>query len=193
MNTHTNPIALVTGGSRGLGRNTALKLAARGVDVVLTYRSRADEAKAVVAEIERLGARAVALPLDVGDSRGFPAFEQAVREQLRAVWSRERFDYLVNNAGRSIRRSVTASSDRFHDYERVMAVNYFGSVRMVLALLPHWRLARQRNRGSSWTRTACWCRISVRKRPSSIARKRARSSGRRTRRISGRSRASPRS
>lgn len=51
-------------------------------------------------------------------------------------------DYLVNNAGRSIRRSVSASTDRLHDYERVMAVNYFGSVRMVLALLPHWRERR---------------------------------------------------
>ena len=51
-------------------------------------------------------------------------------------------DYLVNNAGRSIRRSISASTDRLHDYERVMAVNYFGSVRMVLALLPHWRERR---------------------------------------------------
>ena len=65
--THST-IALVTGGSRGLGRNTALKLAARGVDVILTYRSRRDEAEAVVAQIEKAGARAVALPLNVGAS-----------------------------------------------------------------------------------------------------------------------------
>jgi NAD(P)-dependent dehydrogenase (short-subunit alcohol dehydrogenase family) len=95
----STPIALITGGSRGLGRDMALKLAAQGTDILLTYRSRSDEAEAVVAAIEHLGRRAVALPLDVGDSDGFDAFVARVDETLRTHWQRERFDFLVNNAG----------------------------------------------------------------------------------------------
>lgn len=98
MNTST-PIALITGGSRGLGRDMALKLAAQGTDVILTYRSRREEADAVVAAIEAVGRRAVALQLDVGDSKSFDAFVAQVVEALRTHWQRERFDYLVNNAG----------------------------------------------------------------------------------------------
>ncbi|QRR35026.1 SDR family oxidoreductase [Hydrogenophaga sp. YM1] len=129
-----NPIALITGGSRGLGRNTALKLAARGVDVVFTYRSRADEAKAVLADIERLGARAVALPLDVGDSRGFPAFVRAVRERLASVWARERFDYLVNNAGIGIHAPFTETTEA--QFDELMNIHLKGSFFLTQALLP---------------------------------------------------------
>ena len=132
MNTH--PIALVTGASRGLGRNTALKLAARGVDLILTYRSRADEARAVVAEIERLGARAVALPLDVGDSRAFPAFAQAVREHLRATWQRERFDYLVNNAGIGIHAPFAETTEA--QFDELMNIHLKGTFFLTQALLP---------------------------------------------------------
>ncbi len=129
-----NPIAVITGGSRGLGRNTALKLAARGVDVVLTYRSRADEAKAVLAEIKRLGARAVALPLDVGDSRGLPAFARAVREQLTSVWGRERFDYLVNNAGIGIHAPFAETTEA--QFDELMNIHLKGSFFLTQALLP---------------------------------------------------------
>jgi NAD(P)-dependent dehydrogenase (short-subunit alcohol dehydrogenase family) len=95
---HT-PIALVTGGSRGLGREMALRLADQGSDLVITYRSRADEVAAVVAEIERRGRRAVALLLDVGDIASFPGFATAFRGALAERFGRERFDHLVNNAG----------------------------------------------------------------------------------------------
>ena len=131
---NTNPIALVTGASRGLGRNTALKLAARGVDVILTYRSRADEAQAAVAEIERLGARAVALPLDVGDSRSFPAFAQTVRERLRATWQRERFDYLVNNAGVGVHAPFADTTET--QFDELMNVHLKGTFFLTQALLP---------------------------------------------------------
>lgn len=135
MNTPTsNPIALITGGSCGLGRNTAFKLAARGVDVVLTDRSRADEARAVVAEIERLGARAVALPLDVSDSRRFPAFAQAVRDQLASAWGRERFDYLVNNAGIGIHAPFVETTEA--QFDELMNVHLKGSFFLTQALLP---------------------------------------------------------
>jgi len=95
----TTPIALITGGSRGLGRNAALKLAERGSDVILTYRSNAAEAQAVVRQIEQLGRRALALPLDVGDSASFKSFADQVKAALSSVWQRERIDHLVNNAG----------------------------------------------------------------------------------------------
>ena len=95
----TTPIALITGASRGLGRSSALHLAARGVDVILTYHSNASEARAVVGQIEALGRRAVALQLDVGHSPSFAAFADALKTALAQGWQRERFDYLVNNAG----------------------------------------------------------------------------------------------
>ena len=95
----TSKIAMITGGSRGLGRNTAVSLARKGVDVILTYQSRADDAQAVVAEIEALGRKAVAFQLDTGKVAGFDAFAGQVREALRGTWGRDSFDYLVNNAG----------------------------------------------------------------------------------------------
>lgn len=96
MNT---PIALVTGASRGLGKSTALKLAERGTDLILTYRSGIVEAQDVVRQAEALGRRAIALPLDVARSASFPAFAEEVRATLARVWQREHFDQLVNNAG----------------------------------------------------------------------------------------------
>ena len=77
---HTNKIALITGGSRGLGRNTALKLARDGADVILTYRERKDEGQAVLAEIEKLGRKAALLQLDVANTGGFDAFAKTVAE-----------------------------------------------------------------------------------------------------------------
>src|SRR3954464_12463969 len=87
-------IALVTGGSRGLGKSMALHLADRGVDLVITYRTGASEARAVVAQIEAKGRKAVALPLDVGDSHGFAAFADTLKAELARVWARDRFDAL---------------------------------------------------------------------------------------------------
>jgi NAD(P)-dependent dehydrogenase (short-subunit alcohol dehydrogenase family) len=95
-------IALITGGSRGLGKSAALKLAQQGVDVILTYHSQAGEAQAVVAEITGLGRRAVALQLDAAATAGLGAFAGAVRTALKDHWQREHFDYLLNNAGTGI-------------------------------------------------------------------------------------------
>jgi NAD(P)-dependent dehydrogenase (short-subunit alcohol dehydrogenase family) len=92
-------IALVTGASRGLGRNTALSIARHGGDVIITYRSGEAEAKSVVREIEALGRKAVALRLDVGDVSGIPSFVREVRRALRGTFGRDNFDHLVNNAG----------------------------------------------------------------------------------------------
>lgn len=92
-------ITLITGASRGLGRNTALSIARHGGDVILTYHSKADEANAAVSEIQAMGRKAVALQLDTGDVATFPAFADRLRSVLRETWQRETFDNLVNNAG----------------------------------------------------------------------------------------------
>lgn len=112
-------LALVTGASRGLGRNTALAIARGGGDVVVTYRGSADEATAVVADIEALGRRAVALQLDTGEVDAFPAFATRLRTALHDTWQRETFDHLVNNAGHGdtapIADTTVAQFDRLVD------------------------------------------------------------------------------
>jgi NAD(P)-dependent dehydrogenase (short-subunit alcohol dehydrogenase family) len=99
MNTQTQKIALITGGSRGLGRNTAESLARQGVDSVITYHSRADEAQAVVATLQAEGRKAVALQLDTGATETFAGFAERLGKALQETWGRSRFDYLINNAG----------------------------------------------------------------------------------------------
>jgi NAD(P)-dependent dehydrogenase (short-subunit alcohol dehydrogenase family) len=105
------PVVLITGGSRGLGRSAALAAAHSGIDVVLTYRQQAAEAQAVVADIEKLGRRAVALPLDVGDVASFEAFAGQLQQTLRGHWQRERFDFLVNNAGMGVHAPITETTE----------------------------------------------------------------------------------
>lgn len=130
----TRKIALITGGSRGLGRNAALKLAERGIDVLLTYRSQQSEAAAVVSEIERMGIRAAALPLDVGDSTSFPAFADAVRSTLQAHWQCERFDFLVNNAGIGIHASFADTTEA--QFDQLVNIQFKGVFFLTQALLP---------------------------------------------------------
>jgi NAD(P)-dependent dehydrogenase (short-subunit alcohol dehydrogenase family) len=93
-------IAIVTGGSRGLGRNTVLELARRGVHSIFTYHSNRTVAGEVVSAVSKAGAKAIALQLDTGKAGSFDAFVQSVREAL-ATLGAQRFDYLVNNAGTS--------------------------------------------------------------------------------------------
>jgi NAD(P)-dependent dehydrogenase (short-subunit alcohol dehydrogenase family) len=129
-----SPIALITGGSRGLGRSAALALAARGVDLILTYRSGLAEAQAVVAEAQALGVRAVALPLDVADSAGFPAFAGQVRAALQQHWQRERFDHLVNNAGIGVHAAFADTTEA--QFDQLMNVHLKGPFFLTQALLP---------------------------------------------------------
>ena len=128
------PIALITGGSRGLGRDMALKLAAQGTDVILSYRSRQEEAEAVVAGIESAGRRAVALPLDVGDIARFDGFVMQVAEALRNEWQRERFDYLVNNAGFGVYAPFAETDEA--QFDRLMNVHLKGPFFLTQKLLP---------------------------------------------------------
>lgn len=92
-------IALVTGGSRGLGKNMALRLAEKGNDVIITYHSKKEEANAVVAEIESKGQKAAALQLDVAQLKTFDDFLQQVSQTLKEKWNTDKFDMLINNAG----------------------------------------------------------------------------------------------
>jgi NAD(P)-dependent dehydrogenase (short-subunit alcohol dehydrogenase family) len=94
-----NKIAVVTGGSRGLGKNIALRLATDGIDIILTYRSKQDEAGAVVQEIEQKGRKAAALRLDTGLVGTFNSFLEEVSATLNEKWGRATFDFLINNAG----------------------------------------------------------------------------------------------
>lgn len=101
--TQTSKIALVTGGSRGLGKNMALSLARKGLDVILTYNSKKEEALEVVREIEQLGQKAAALQLNVGESGTFDAFIERVRSLLAETFKASAIDFLINNAGIGIR------------------------------------------------------------------------------------------
>lgn len=127
-------IAIVTGASRGLGKNTALKLAASGVDVILTYHSQKAEAEAVVASIERLGARAVALQLDVADSGAFAGFAARVKMLLQSIWQREQFDFLVNNAGFGIHVGFAETSES--QFEQLMNIHFKGVFFLTQSVLP---------------------------------------------------------
>jgi NAD(P)-dependent dehydrogenase (short-subunit alcohol dehydrogenase family) len=123
---------LITGASSGIGRAAALKIAAAGGIPLLVARTP-EKLDAVREEIERAGGTAYTYPADLSDYDSIDAMLAAVLAEHPAV------DMLINNAGRSIRRSVALSYDRFHDYERTIRLNYLGTIRLVLGLLPHMR------------------------------------------------------
>ncbi|GGX37359.1 short-chain dehydrogenase [Pigmentiphaga litoralis] len=128
------PITLITGGSRGLGRNMALHIARQGGDVIFTYQSRAADAQAVVAEIEALGRKAVAFPLDSGKFSSFAGFAQQVRTALADTWQRDRFDHLVNNAGHGDMALVADTTEA--QFDRLFDVHVKGVFFLTQALLP---------------------------------------------------------
>jgi NAD(P)-dependent dehydrogenase (short-subunit alcohol dehydrogenase family) len=132
--TSTPRIALITGGSRGLGRNAAQHLAHAGIDVVLTYHSNRDAAEATVAEIEALGRKAAALQLDAGDVASFPAFADALKATLGEVWGRETFDILVNNAGFGLYKPFAETTEA--DFDSLMNVHFKGVFFLTQGLLP---------------------------------------------------------
>lgn len=131
---NTTPIALITGASRGLGKNTALRLAAQGIDIILTYQTNAAAAAEVVAEIEWLGRKAVALPLDVSDSGSFAEFATQVSTVLAHTWQRESFNYLINNAGIGIHVPMAETS--IEQFDTLMNIHVKGPFFLTQTLLP---------------------------------------------------------
>lgn len=129
----THRVAIVTGGSRGIGRDTVLRLAQRGVSSILTYNTRREDADAVVSLVEAEGAQAVALQLDVGNAAGFDGFVERVRESL-AQLGVERFDYLVNNAGGSSTATLTQGTETELDAQ--FAVHFKGPFLLTQKLVP---------------------------------------------------------
>ena len=127
-------LSLVTGASRGLGRNTAVSIARHGGDVILTYRGGAEGAKSVVAEIEALGRRAVALQLDVSDVSTFSAFAETVRSALKTTWDCGSFDHLVNNAGHGEMAGIAETTQA--QFDGLFNVHVKGVFFLTQALLP---------------------------------------------------------
>ena len=134
MNTQVQRVALITGASRGLGRNTAESLARKGVDAVITYHSRADEARTVVAAIEAQGRKAVALQLDTAAVRTFDRFAETLKSTLRDTWARDRFDYLVNNAGISHHNAFDKTTEA--ELDSLYNTNFKGVFFLTQKLLP---------------------------------------------------------
>jgi NAD(P)-dependent dehydrogenase (short-subunit alcohol dehydrogenase family) len=126
-------VAIVTGGSRGIGRNTVLNLAQRGVRSIFTYNSNRAEADKVVALATEAGAQALALQLDTGDTAAFPDFAEAVRQAL-ATLGAARFDYLVNNAGNSSNAGLMTITEA--DMDGLYAVHFKGVLFLTQTLLP---------------------------------------------------------
>lgn len=130
----TRKIALITGGSRGLGRSAALHLAAKNVDIILTYLSNSEAADAVVSEIKAQGGQAVALQLDTGSTAQFTGFAKGLEAALAQTWQRETFDFLVNNAGIGINKPFADTSE--DDFDTLMNMHFKGVYFLTQRLLP---------------------------------------------------------
>ncbi|MEG4506983.1 SDR family oxidoreductase [Microcoleus sp. F6_B4] len=127
-------IALVTGASRGLGKNTALTLARKGVDVIVTYHNSEEDAQKVVSAIADIGSQAVALQLDTSNTKTFDGFAEQVKQSLQDKWQTEHFDFLVNNAGVGVYASFADTTE--DDFDRLMNIHLKGVFFLTQKLLP---------------------------------------------------------
>lgn len=127
-------IAIITGGSRGLGKAMAMSIAAHDQDVILTYKSKQREAEEVVASIEKQGRKAVALQLDTSDTKSFGGFVEAVKETLKNTWNRDKFDFLINNAGFAM--NVLFSETTEEQFDQLVNVQFKGVFFLTQTLLP---------------------------------------------------------
>ncbi|WP_346244087.1 SDR family oxidoreductase [Shouchella clausii] len=131
----TQKIALVTGGSRGLGRNAAIALSRKGIDVIITYHTRKDEADKVVQEIENSGRKAAAIQLDTGNVSSLDAFVSRMSAVLHERWNRDQIDILVNNAGYGIHASVAETTEA--QFDNIMNVQFKGVFFLSQKLFPY--------------------------------------------------------
>ncbi|MEO5889153.1 MAG: SDR family oxidoreductase [Ferruginibacter sp.] len=130
----TKKIALITGGSRGLGKNMALSIAAKGIDVILTYNSKKEEALAVVAAIEQSGQKAAALQLNAGDIKSFDDFYSQVKAVLSNTFNTERFDFLINNAGTALYAAFAETTEE--QFDHASNIHYKGVFFLTQKALP---------------------------------------------------------
>ena len=129
-----NKIVLVTGGSRGLGKNMALSLAKKGVDIILTYNSNKEEADKVVAEILSLGQNAIAFQLDAGNVKSFDVFLKEVTDHLIEKTGKPNFDYLVNNAGTALYAPFAETTEE--QFDNAVNIHYKGVFFLTQKALP---------------------------------------------------------
>lgn len=129
-----NKIALVTGGSRGLGKNMAINLAKKGIDVVLTYHSNKDEANKVVAEIQAIGQKATAFQLDAGNIKSFDYFFQKMTESLKEQTASTNFDFLINNAGTALYSAFAETTEE--QFDNALNLHYKGVFFLTQKALP---------------------------------------------------------
>ncbi|MGG7549247.1 SDR family NAD(P)-dependent oxidoreductase [Chryseobacterium arthrosphaerae] len=134
MNTKKN-IALVTGGSRGLGKNAALKIAQKGLDVIITYRSNREEADAVVSEIKAMGQNAVAFQLDTKNSKSFDAFVKEVTDHVKENTGSPNIDFLINNAGTALYSPITDVTEE--QLDDIVDIHFKGVFFLTQKLLPY--------------------------------------------------------
>ena len=127
--------ALVTGGSRGLGKNMALSIAKKGIDVLLTYNSNKQEAEKVVAEIQSLGQRAIAFQLDAGNVKSFDNFLKEVTENLKEQTESSNFDFLINNAGTALHASFAETTEE--QFDTALNIHYKGVFFLTQKALPY--------------------------------------------------------
>lgn len=140
-------VAIVTGGSNGIGKATVLELAKRGIGVILTYNSYRDRAEKVVEEIQLSGTtRAVAMKLDIADRNSFERFEREVKQKLKEVWGRDSYDYLVNNAGVGGPMLFEEMTEEYFD--KILDTNFKGTVFLTQ------RLARSMAEGGAIVNTS---------------------------------------
>lgn len=126
-------IAILTGGSNGIGKATAIELARRGIGVILTYHANAEDGDAVVREIEKTGGKAMALKLDLSKRETFANFAQAVKKGLAEIWQRKTFDYLLNNGGTGGPMEFTEMTGEYFD--RIFNTNFTGPVFLTQKLI----------------------------------------------------------
>ncbi|MHA4895605.1 SDR family NAD(P)-dependent oxidoreductase [Pedobacter sp. PWIIR3] len=129
-----NKIALVTGGSRGLGRNMAISIAKKGIDLVLTYNTNKEEADKVVAEIKSLGQNAVAFQLDAGDVKSFDNFFKEVTAYLKQTTGKEAFDFLINNAGTALYAAFAETTEE--QFDTALNIHFKGVFFLTQKALP---------------------------------------------------------
>ena len=126
-------IAIITGGSRGLGKNMAIALAKKNIDVILTYNSKKEEAVNVVQEIEKLGAKAAAIQLNVAEVKTFDNFVESIKAILKNNFQTENFDILVNNAGIGIHKSFAETTEE--EFDNLLNIQFKGPFFLTQKLL----------------------------------------------------------